>query len=65
MPRLDAVVCLTTRERIFAIAPFYDDYSETSDLQVVELLEQAASRFPAPAGRANTIELDANVSSVQ
>ena len=42
----DAVVCLTTPEQMFAIGQFYEDFSQWSDAQVVELLEQAASRFP-------------------
>jgi putative phosphoribosyl transferase len=42
----DAVVCPSTPERILGIGQFYEDFSQTSDARVVELLDQAASRFP-------------------
>jgi putative phosphoribosyl transferase len=54
----DAVACLTTPEEMFAIGQFYEDFSQTSDAQVVGLLEQAASRFPQPIASADAIELE-------
>jgi len=54
----DAVVCPTAPGRFLGIGQFYEDFSQTSDAKVVDLLEQAASRFPETVGRMKTIELD-------
>jgi len=44
---VDEVVCLETPARLWAIGQWYRDFSQTSDDEVVALLEQAAAR---PAG---------------
>jgi len=36
----DLVVCLSTPEGFFAIGPYYDDFHQLSDQEVVELLKQ-------------------------
>jgi len=38
----DEVLCLATPEQFFAVGQFYRDFSQTSDGEVVELLEKAA-----------------------
>jgi len=45
----DEIVCLDTPEYFMAIGEFYEDFSQTNDDEVIELLEAAAHR---PAGRA-------------
>ena len=46
----DEVVCLATPEPFHAVGVWYDDFSETTDRQVRELLEQARSEAcPAEA----------------
>ena len=44
----DALVCLATPEPFYAVGQFYRDFSQTSDEEVVELLERAATRTAAP-----------------
>ena len=44
----DEVVCLATPEPFYAVGQFYLDFSQTSDEEVVELLERAATRTAAP-----------------
>jgi putative phosphoribosyl transferase len=41
-------VCLATPEQFFAVGQFYRNFSQTSDEEVVELLERAAIRAVAP-----------------
>lgn len=45
----DAVVCLETPALFFAIGQWYEDFTQTSDGQVVDLLGRAAA-WPATAG---------------
>jgi putative phosphoribosyl transferase len=46
----DELVCLATPEPFFAVGQFYGNFSQTSDEEVVELLERAAMRaVPPPA----------------
>jgi putative phosphoribosyl transferase len=46
----DEVVCLETPEFFWAIGQFYDDFSQTTDAEVVRLLEEGAGRRgPEPA----------------
>jgi putative phosphoribosyl transferase len=45
----DEVVCLETPKWFFAIGQFYGDFSQTSDDEVVELLERAAAGPMQPA----------------
>jgi len=44
----DEVVCLETPEPFYAVGQFYRDFSQTSDEEVVELLERAATRTAVP-----------------
>ena len=44
----DELVCLAIPEPFFAVGQFYWDFSQTSDEEVVELLERAATRTAAP-----------------
>ena len=43
----DELVCLATPEQFFAVGQFYRNFSQTSDEEVVELLERAATRAVA------------------
>ena len=45
----DELVCLATPEPFFAVGQFYRNFSQTSDEEVVELLERAATRAIAPS----------------
>lgn len=45
--RADEVVCLETPRTFWAVGQWYDDFSQTTDREVIELLERAAAR---PAG---------------
>ena len=45
---IDEVVCVETPRRFFAIGQFYDDFSQTTDEEVVDLLARAT---PRPAAR--------------
>ena len=44
----DELVCLATPEPFFAVGQFYRNFSQTSDEEVVEVLERAATRTVAP-----------------
>lgn len=46
----DEVVCLETPDSFYAIGFWYQDFTQTTDDQVVELLRRAASRERARAG---------------
>ena len=41
------VVCLATPEPFYAVGLWYEDFAQTTDEEVHELLERAASRYPA------------------
>jgi len=41
------VICLTTPEPFYAVGLWYDDFSQTTDDEVHDLLERSAERFPA------------------
>lgn len=45
-PEADQIVCLDTPEFFFAIGEFYEDFSQTGDEEVIELLETAHRRHP-------------------
>lgn len=47
----DEVVCMWTPEPFYAIGAWYQDFAQTSDAEVMELLRRAAEAAPAPAGR--------------
>ncbi len=44
----DELVCLATPEPFYAVGQFYRDFSQTSDEEVVELLQRADTRTVAP-----------------
>ena len=46
-PAADDVICLETPEAFLAIGRFYAEFSQTSDEEVLALLERAAARPPA------------------
>ncbi len=46
---VDEMVCLITPEPFYAVGLWYEDFSQTTDEEVHELLERAASRFSNPA----------------
>lgn len=48
----EEVVCLATPEPFGAVGVFYDDFSQTSDAEVADLLRAAAARSLHPAGHA-------------
>lgn len=48
-PEADQVVCLDTPEFFFAIGEFYEDFGQTSDEEVIELLDKAHRRHPQPS----------------
>jgi putative phosphoribosyl transferase len=47
-PKVDELICLHEPEAFFAIGQFYDDFSQTTDEEVTELLQRAArpAEFP-------------------
>jgi putative phosphoribosyl transferase len=45
----DEIICAVTPEPFYAISAWYDDFSQTTDEGVRELLAQAASPTPLPA----------------
>jgi putative phosphoribosyl transferase len=51
-PEADDVVCLSTPPDFIAIGEFYLDFSQTSDQEVIQLLEAAAHHFELPRPRA-------------
>ncbi len=52
----DEVVCLATPEPFFAVGQFYRNFTQTSDEDVVELLERAATRAAAPSVTASAAD---------
>ncbi len=48
----DEVICLETPEWFFAIGQFYGDFGQTSDQEVVELLDKASESFRQPLSTA-------------
>lgn len=59
----DELVCLDTPPGFFAIGQYYDDFSQTSDDEVVRCLEEARRRggCPATGGRDEELEVRAGV----
>jgi putative phosphoribosyl transferase len=47
---VDAMICLMTPEPFYAVGLWYEDFSQTSDEEVRELLDRAAARFSNAAG---------------
>jgi putative phosphoribosyl transferase len=57
---VDEVVCLSTPYAFSAVGEWYQDFSQTSDEEVVSLLAQAAKNDPAPHRSASAeVEVDA------
>jgi predicted phosphoribosyltransferase len=48
----DDIVCAQTPEPFYAVGLWYEDFSQTSDEEVQELLERAAREITAPVSRA-------------
>ena len=44
---VDEMVCLITPEPFYAVGLWYEDFAQTSDDEVRELIERAAARFPS------------------
>ncbi len=44
---VDDIVCAHTPEPFYAVGLWYEDFSQTTDDEVRELLEEAANRLPA------------------
>ena len=47
----DEVICATSPEPFFAVGNWYEDFSQTTDLEVHQLLERAAAAAPSLAWR--------------
>ncbi len=47
-PEADAVCCLLTPEFFYAVGQFYDDFDQTTDDEVTELLHRRAAARPRP-----------------
>jgi putative phosphoribosyl transferase len=47
----EEVVCAMTPEPFFAVGLWYEDFSQTTDNEVHELLERARREIPTPSGR--------------
>jgi len=43
---VDDVICVRTPKSVYAIGEFYDDFSQVTDEEVIELLRQAGSKPP-------------------
>lgn len=50
-PEVDEFVCLLSPEWFVAISPWYEEFLQTSDEEVCDLLERAEQERLAPAGR--------------
>jgi putative phosphoribosyl transferase len=49
---VDEIVCVRTPERFRAVGVWYQDFRQTTDEEVHDLLRRAADQEPGPAGRA-------------
>jgi len=45
--RADEMVCLSTPEHMYAVGLWYEDFAQTTDVEVRELLDAAARKLPA------------------
>lgn len=45
--RADEMICLVTPERLYAVGIWYQDFTQTTDAEVRELLDAAARELPA------------------
>jgi putative phosphoribosyl transferase len=48
---VDDIVCVATPEPFYAVGLWYEDFSQTSDDEVHELLARAARELPSPGAR--------------
>jgi predicted phosphoribosyltransferase len=46
---VDEVVCAVTPRGLYAVGLWYEDFSQTSDDEVVELLERSRKEWPLPS----------------
>jgi putative phosphoribosyl transferase len=46
---VDEVVCAVTPRELYAVGLWYEDFSQTSDDEVVELLERSRKEWPLPS----------------
>jgi predicted phosphoribosyltransferase len=51
---VDELVCVLIPDEFYAVGLWYQDFSPTTDAEVRALLAEAARRFSAPLGNANT-----------
>jgi putative phosphoribosyl transferase len=47
--RADEVICLVTPTRLHAVGAWYEDFAQTTDAEVTELLDAAAASYPGKA----------------
>jgi predicted phosphoribosyltransferase len=45
---VDDIICAVTAEPFYAVGVWYDDFAQTSDAEVRELLEQAGHQATSP-----------------
>ncbi|MCC3769552.1 phosphoribosyltransferase [Streptomyces sp. UNOC14_S4] len=49
-PQVDELVCLSMPTLFFAVGEWYEDFSQTSDEEVIELLRRSSAARPGPGG---------------
>lgn len=47
--KVDRVVCLHTPEEFYAVGQFYENFSQTSDEEVIEVMQKY--KYPSPTGK--------------
>lgn len=45
-PKVEDLVCVLVPERFFGVSEWYEDFGQTTDKEVRQLLDEAAKRFP-------------------
>lgn len=51
--RADEMICLVTPDRMYAVGAWYEDFTQTTDAEVRQLLETAARQLPTRAAPAD------------
>jgi putative phosphoribosyl transferase len=51
----DDIVCLTTPEPFMAVGAWYEDFSQTTDAEVIELLHENWAEYAAEGGRQKAV----------
>lgn len=46
--RADEMICLVTPDHMYAVGLWYQDFTQTTDVEVRELLDAAARELPKP-----------------